>query len=337
MKTTLMIASAVMICAYPLPSIAAQPPSSVLQSLPGEVQKAVDDLRAGCREYLGGDGNQSWVSPLANPVHSVSSGDEGLEVFTVSGAQAVMVNDLELCGGQCLRGANCSNRGSYQVAIYVRSGRAWRKALDTEAVEKVFLRTDELKQPPAFEALVLNVFGGNKDCPTHDASVQEDGESFVFPAGKQSCAAVVKWDGTKFTYRPLTLIGARAADKAEFIFSGEAVTSARFPGQFINLRDGYSISSIKSKFPSYRVEISNECDGICILVIGNSGSIQIFGHDDTHAITAIKSWGEGTMDIAGNKIDTPLIDALGAIEAKCVMGEHTFCRVSSHRGSLVHR
>jgi hypothetical protein len=24
-----------------------------------------------------------------------------------------MVNDLELCGGECHKGANCSNRGSY--------------------------------------------------------------------------------------------------------------------------------------------------------------------------------------------------------------------------------
>ena len=28
-------------------------------------------------------------------------------------------------------------------------------------------------------------------------------QSYVFPAWKQSCDAVVKWDGTKFTYKPL--------------------------------------------------------------------------------------------------------------------------------------
>ena len=52
--------------------------------------------------------------------------------------------------------------------------------------------------------LVLSIFGGNKYCPTRDVPVREEGkESYVFPAWKQSCDAVVKWDGTKFTYKPL--------------------------------------------------------------------------------------------------------------------------------------
>ena len=242
MKKTLLIASAFMTCAHALPSIGGQPSSSVLESLPAEVQKEIKDLRAGCREYLGADVNQTWVSPLANPVHSVSSGDEGLDVFTVSGAQAVMVNRLELCGGQCLRGANCSNRGSYQVAIYVRSGQSWRKALDTEAVGTVFLKTDGLEAPSAFKALVLNVFGGNKYCPTRDVLVREDGERYVFPARKQSCAAVVKWDGTKFTYVALlaALAGLSAdASAAEMSIKYQGVWSSsdcdlpkKEPGEF---------------------------------------------------------------------------------------------------------
>jgi hypothetical protein len=60
-----------------------------------------------------------------------------------------------------------------------------------------------LRNPPAFKALVLNVFSGNKDCPTRDVVVREGRESYVFPAWKQSCTAVVKWNGTKFTYKPL--------------------------------------------------------------------------------------------------------------------------------------
>jgi hypothetical protein len=67
-------------------------------------------------------------------VHSVSSEDEGLIQFTVSGARAVMVSDLELCG--------------------------W-------------------PVPPRCQ------------------------QTYVFPAWKQSCDAVVKWDGTKFIYRRL--------------------------------------------------------------------------------------------------------------------------------------
>lgn len=102
------------------------------------------------------------------------------------------------------------NRGSYTVAIYVRSRNAWRKALSTEVVGSVFLSTEGLKETDnKFNALVLSVFGGNKDCPTRDVLVRggkeskENKESYVFPAWKQSRDAVVKWDGTKFTYRPL--------------------------------------------------------------------------------------------------------------------------------------
>ena len=191
MKITLTIATALMTGAYALSS-GAQEAASLLGSLPAEVQKDIGDIRARCRVHL-----------VNADETRVSSGDEGLEVFTVSGVQAVMIDERELCDG-CFKGANCSNRGSYDVTIYLRSGKAWRKALSTEATGSVFLSTDRVKDPAAFKALVLNVFGGNKDCPTRDIPLGRVGKERLFlPAWKQSCAAVVKWNGTKFTYKPL--------------------------------------------------------------------------------------------------------------------------------------
>ena len=38
--------------------------------------------------------------------------------------------------------------------------------------------------------MVLSVFSGNKDCPTRDVLGGEGKESYVFPAWKQSWAAV---------------------------------------------------------------------------------------------------------------------------------------------------
>jgi hypothetical protein len=178
----------------------AQSSSPILESLPAEVQKGIEAIRAACREHVGADASQS----LAMGVSRVSSGDEGLTDFTLSGAQAVMVSNLELCGGGCFKGANCSNRASYSITIYIRSRNTWREALSTEAVGRVFLSTDGLKDdPPKFKAMVLSVFSGNKDCPTRDVVMREGKERYVFPAWKQSCDAVVKWDGTKFTYEPL--------------------------------------------------------------------------------------------------------------------------------------
>ena len=183
----------------------AQSSSPTLESLPAEVQKDIERVRAACREQLAYRKSESF-DPFAWGVPRVSSGDDGLSLSTVSGAQAVMVSDLELCGGGCFKAANCSNRGSYSIAIYVRFGNAWRKALSTEAVGDVFLSIDWLNNN-RFNALVLSVFSGNKDCPTHDVVVREGEQSYVFPAWKQSCDAIVKWNGTKFTYEPL--LGAR--------------------------------------------------------------------------------------------------------------------------------
>jgi hypothetical protein len=180
----------------------AQSSSPILESLPAEVQKDIESVRAACREQLGYRKSESF-DPFVSGVPRVSSGDDGLSLFTVSGKRAVMVSDLELCGSECFKAANCSNRGSYGIAIYVRSGNAWRKALSTEAVGTVFLSLDGLDEPPKFKAMVVSVFSGNKDCPTHDVVVREGEQSYVFPAWKQSCDAIVKWNGTKFTYEPL--------------------------------------------------------------------------------------------------------------------------------------
>ena len=170
---------------------------SLLQSLPAEVQQQIEDVRAACREYLVSpdraepkDPNKSWMSSTANKVHSVSSGDDGLIQFTVSGAQAVMVSDLELCGGQCLRGPNCTpTTGGYSVAIYIRSRNTWREAFSTSAIGSVFLSVND---NDSFKALVLNIFSGDKNCPTYDNCYW-----------KWPCAVVVKWNGTKFIYKPL--------------------------------------------------------------------------------------------------------------------------------------
>lgn len=176
-------------------SSAAEPPSSsVLRSLPADLQRQIEESRAACREHLTQTDDSST---------KVTEGDEGLSLFTVSGQQAVLISDVEICGGKCLRGANCTNRNSYGVAIYIRAKTgSWRKALSTDAVGNIFLSTDWL-HGDRFKVLILSVFSGNKDCPTRDVSVREGNESYVMPAWKQSCDAVIKWDGTKFTYKPL--------------------------------------------------------------------------------------------------------------------------------------
>ena len=103
----------------------AETPSPVLRSLPAEVQKNIEQVRSSCREYWTGRGFE--ITPYGPGW--ASSGDEGLISFTLSGAQAVMVSNLNLCAGQCLKGVTCSTVPFYEINIYVRTGQAWRNAL----------------------------------------------------------------------------------------------------------------------------------------------------------------------------------------------------------------
>jgi hypothetical protein len=183
-KKTLLIATA--LTGWALSQSAAQKTSPVLHSLPAEVQKNIEGVRAASRAYWNDRGiaDSSDVPPFL-----VSSGDDGLISFTLSGAQAIMVDDPALCGGQCVKGATCTTVGSYGLNIYVRTDHGWSNALSTMAGGPVFLSTDK-EDYTTFKALVLHVSGAdNKRCQVK--------------WWKQYCDMVVKWDGKKFTFKPL--------------------------------------------------------------------------------------------------------------------------------------
>jgi hypothetical protein len=185
-KKTLLIATALMTGA--LSPSAAQNTSPVLQSLPAEVQKNIEQVRTSCRAYWNDRGiaDSSDVLPFL-----VSSGDEGLISFTISGAQAVMVSNLNLCGGQCLKGVTCSTVPFYDISIYVRTGQAWRNILST-TTDKDFLSLDYGGQAFKFKAMVLGISAASNDCPKH-----------LRGWWKRPCDVIVRWNGTKFTYEAL--------------------------------------------------------------------------------------------------------------------------------------
>jgi hypothetical protein len=72
-KKTLLIAT--VLTTWPLSQSAAQNTSSVLQSLPAEVQTNIEDVRAGCRETLKGYGADTTT---------ITSGDNGLMSSTAN-------------------------------------------------------------------------------------------------------------------------------------------------------------------------------------------------------------------------------------------------------------
>ena len=117
----------------------------ILRSLPSNVQKEIDKIRQSCREI---------------DSSTVAEGDEGLRTFTVSGAQAVLIDELNVCGSgfDCIHGVNCATGYTHDVAIYVRAGDVWRKAFSVAATEPIFLSIDPYTDK--FRALVLSVHGG---------------------------------------------------------------------------------------------------------------------------------------------------------------------------------
>jgi len=156
--------------------------SSILRSLPSNVQKNIEGIRAACRER-GSD-------------ISVTSGDEGLITFTVSGTQAVLIDELNFCAyGECIHAVNCATGYTHRVAIYVRYGNVWRKSFSVNATGRTFLSVEPYTDK--FKALVLGVHGGGDlGCPVRH---KNDPTAWKY----EWCDFVVKWNGTKFTHRPL--------------------------------------------------------------------------------------------------------------------------------------
>ena len=105
-----------------------RPPRRAANSLPAEAKEHIEDLQKACGEL-----NDEFNLPLA---------DFRLTQFTLSGQKAVVLNDLTICGGRCLRGANCSNRNSYDISIYVRSRGSCRKVFNERAQGDTLLSLD---------------------------------------------------------------------------------------------------------------------------------------------------------------------------------------------------
>jgi hypothetical protein len=156
--------------------------NSVLKSLPEGVQKSIEETRAACS---------------SNDNVKVPSGDEGLVTFTLDGKQSVLIDPILICGG-CYHGASCTNRGARDVEIYVRRS-SWIKALSIDnIVGDIFVSTKPGYRPAGQElnALVVNLWIGNRQCPTRWAGSTS-------AQGWEARSCIVRWNGTRFTYKPL--------------------------------------------------------------------------------------------------------------------------------------
>ena len=152
----------------------------ILKSLPSDVQQRIEGIRELCPS-----------------TERVTKGDEGLQFFTVSGAQAVLVDELDFCGGGCMHGINCATGYTHDVAIYIRQGGTWRKLFSVAATEPIFLSIEPDSENPRFRALVLSVHAGwDWGCPVRN---KDDPTAWKH----EKCDFLVKWDGSRFVHKPL--------------------------------------------------------------------------------------------------------------------------------------
>ncbi len=84
--------------------------ASILRSLPPNVQMEIEKIRQSCRE---------------TDSSTVAEGDEGLKTFSVSGAQAVLIDELNVCGSgfDCIHGVNCATGYTHDRYLRPLQGR----------------------------------------------------------------------------------------------------------------------------------------------------------------------------------------------------------------------
>jgi len=88
-------------------------------------------------------------------------------------------------------------RGTRTVEIYMLSGRTWMKVLSEEYFTgDIFVSYKPGQNSQVLNALVGNLYVGNKDCPTREAPNASS-------QSREARTCVVRWQGNKFTYKPL--------------------------------------------------------------------------------------------------------------------------------------
>jgi hypothetical protein len=82
------------------------------------------------------------------------------------------------------------------LRVYALFGNAWRMILSNDNITGDIFMSNVPGSWPELNALVVNLYIGNKECPTRRAD-STSAQSYE----ARSC--VLRWNGTKFTYKPL--------------------------------------------------------------------------------------------------------------------------------------
>jgi hypothetical protein len=157
--------------------------AEMLQTLPKQVQKEINETRAACRD----------MGMRDDAIYD----DVGLTSFILlGGINAVIVDNGEICGGERMKGANCATGGCV-VMVYVRARGSWKKVL---TARNHFISADWTKEQTELRLMVVSLYGDAPECPVRAANLRAYGPT----AWKHGmCDVVARWDGNKFVYTML--------------------------------------------------------------------------------------------------------------------------------------
>jgi len=148
--------------------------ATVYSQLPPEARKAVNAIRASCKE-------------LGDPE---PDGDAGLQIIDLDGnGSHDFVVDVENVCANRISGGNCSNRGC-DLKIWKQTGRnSWKKVFD-EHQGKFWLSLD---YEGRFRLLAVTVIGGNAHCKAAP----------IEPSSHEYCDALVFWKNGTWEWKPI--------------------------------------------------------------------------------------------------------------------------------------
>ncbi len=119
-----------------------------------------------------------------------------------------------------------------------------------------------------------------------------------------------------------------AADRGYFVYSSDQITHSRQARLVVRLGERLPIMDLTRRFTGYNVKsTAGEDRSICVIVNGADGSFSVYYDDTGIVVVAIISADKTSTDALGNRVGTPLSQAVGQ-SADCDVGMEITCKSS---------
>lgn len=119
----------------------------------------------------------------------------------------------------------------------------------------------------------------------------------------------------------------------EYVFKSGVVQSGTDKEERLFVGKKTTLIEIKSVMSKYRLELSMECEGFCIVVYKDQKELfEIYYDEEKHEIDRILSRHPYARDERGNRVGGSFIKSVGSSSFDCQVGESTYCESKTSRG-----